>query len=135
MGRFLKWLLQFSFMQGLIDLIIARAGFLIPGRHLFDSDDWMAIQHPNPEYPVHIVLIPKKPYRNWLSIDPGRAPEFTEFLKISQQIIRENNLETSGYRLIVNGGAYQTFPHLHIHLVSNGTIDDNAHDTDEISRT
>jgi diadenosine tetraphosphate (Ap4A) HIT family hydrolase len=43
-------------------------------------------------------------------------------MDISQVLIREFNLEQQGYRLIINGGKYQTFPHLHVHLISGSTI-------------
>jgi len=106
----------------MIDLIIDKVSFLIPGRRLYESNTWMAITHPRPSYPTHIVIIPKKPYRNWMAVDSAQSAVYQEFIEVSQQLIREFNLEQAGYRLIINGGQYQTFPHLHVHLVSGSTI-------------
>jgi len=34
-------------------------------------------------------------------------------------LVKEFELDDGGYRLIVNGGAYQDFPQLHFHLISD----------------
>ena len=85
----------------------------------------MAVRHPKPAYPVHILLIPEKPIRDWLSF-PADTPElYGEFVRLSQQLIKAEGLEAKGYRLIINGGDYQSIPQLHVHLVSgepNGEV-------------
>jgi diadenosine tetraphosphate (Ap4A) HIT family hydrolase len=35
----------------------------------------------------------------------------------TQSLVAEHQL--AGYRMIVNGGEYQEFPHLHFHLISD----------------
>lgn len=57
-----------------------------------------------------------------MAVDSAQSAVYQEFIEVSQQLIREFNLEQAGYRLIINGGQYQTFPHLHVHLVSGSTI-------------
>lgn len=122
MNRFVSRLLQWGFIQWMIDFVIEKAPFLIPGEKLFESNAWIAINHPRPCYPVHIVILPRKPYRNWMSVNPTENEIFPQLIDISQMLIREFNLEQEGYRLILNGGKYQTFPHLHFHLISGSTI-------------
>mgnify|MGYP003835156653 FL=1 len=80
----------------------------------------MVFNHPNPAYPVHIILVPKKPVIDWLSVEPDHTDMavMQEFIELTQSMIREYQLTNTGYRLIMNGGNYQTFPHLHVHLVS-----------------
>jgi diadenosine tetraphosphate (Ap4A) HIT family hydrolase len=41
-----------------------------------------------------------------------------DLIQTVQSLVKELNLEASGYRLIANGGAYQDVPHLHFHLIS-----------------
>jgi len=49
---------------------------------------------------------------------PVTNPEiYSAFVALSQQLIRKEGLEAKGYRLIVNGGEYQSIPQLHVHLV------------------
>lgn len=122
MDRFISRLMKWSFIQWMIDFVIAKTSFLIPGKRVFESDAWIAIDHPRPSYPVHIVILPKKPYHNWMSVDSTSDPFLPQLMDISQVLIREFNLEQQGYRLIINGGKYQTFPHLHVHLISGSTI-------------
>ena len=45
-----------------------------------------------------------------------------EVLLAAQAVICQLNLEESGYRLIVNGGAYQEVELLHFHLISEESI-------------
>jgi diadenosine tetraphosphate (Ap4A) HIT family hydrolase len=54
-----------------------------------------------------------------MSVGPGPFDfkSTREFMDLTQSIIWEYNLIETGYRLILNGGSYRTFPHLHIHLV------------------
>jgi histidine triad (HIT) family protein len=94
------------------------AGLLMPGKRLCETKNWMAVQHPKPAYPVHILLIPKKAISDWLSFPTDEAEMFSEFVHLSQRLIREEGLATKGYRLIINGGEYQSIPQLHVHLVS-----------------
>lgn len=121
MKRFLKWIFHLKCVQPLISWIFTHASFLIPGKRLQETTHWLAIPHPEPLYPVHILLIPKLPCRNWIEFPADRPDVLSEFVKCTQGIIRERNLDESGYRLIVNGGIYQTFPHLHFHLVSGSS--------------
>jgi histidine triad (HIT) family protein len=103
---------------------LEHAAFVLPVKPLRQTAHWMAFTHPNPSYPIHIILVPKGQVRDWLSVEPGQMDLDTtrEFIELTQSMIREFELADTGYRLILNGGDYQTFPHLHIHLVSGDAI-------------
>lgn len=106
------------FGRWLTPRLIKHASFLIPGKRLRESPDWLAIQHPQPVYPVHLLVLSKRNYNNWLAIPATDSALLSELVDITQSLISEYEMDTSGYRLIINGGKYQEFPHLHIHLVS-----------------
>ncbi|MBA4375557.1 MAG: histidine triad nucleotide-binding protein [Anaerolinea sp.] len=78
----------------------------------------MAFAHPNPSYPIHILIIPKRRIANWLALPVDDPTLYSEYIVMTQGMIRDFCLEETGYRLITNGGKYQIFPHLHIHLVA-----------------
>jgi histidine triad (HIT) family protein len=118
MNKFFKWLIKFKFIQGLIGLIFARASSLVPGERLRETANWMVIPHPKPAYPVHFLIMPKKQYKDWLDMPVDEPVVFSELIDITQSLVREYDLQCEGYRLIINGGEYQTFPHLHFHLIS-----------------
>jgi len=101
-----------------------HAAFLVPGERLEVTDNWLAVRHPDPSYPVHILLIPKKPIPDWLCFTVNEKELFAEFVRISQRLIRDEGMESNGYRLIINGGEYQSIPQLHIHLVSGDPLAD-----------
>ncbi len=78
----------------------------------------MAFHHPRPVYPVHILLVPKRPLANMTSITTADTDFMTELFMTAQSLIAEFDLEADGYRFITNGGPYQDIPHLHFHLIS-----------------
>ncbi len=99
-------------------MVFSKASYLVPGERLRETKHWLVIRHPQPAYPVHLLLLPKHDYPDWPSIALTETELLSEYLELTRDLIRELNLEKDGYRLIVNGGKYQEFPHLHIHLVS-----------------
>lgn len=110
--------LNTRFGRWLTPRLIKHASFLIPGKRLRESPDWLAIQHPQPEYPVHLLILSKRDFSDWQAIPAAETALLSEFVDITQSLISEYQMKSSGYRLIINGGKYQEFPHLHIHLVS-----------------
>ena len=106
------------FFVKLISVVFLHANFIFPGKRLAETPHWLVIRHPHPAYPLHILLIPRTAITDWLAL-PTSSPElWAEFVELSQSLIREEGLENKGYRLIVNGGEYQSIPQLHVHLVS-----------------
>ena len=118
MDKFLRWIFRNILYIKLIGFVFTHAGFLMPGERLVETKNWMAVRHPKPGYPVHILMIPKKAISDWLSFPVDEPDIYSEFIQLSQRLIREEGLEKTGYRLIINGGEYQSIPQLHVHLVS-----------------
>jgi histidine triad (HIT) family protein len=76
----------------------------------------LAFHHPKPSHPFHVVILPKKDIRSFADIDPA-DPFIPDLVGSVQDLVAEYHLPA--YRLIVNGGDYQDFPHLHFHLISD----------------
>lgn len=55
---------------------------------------------------------------NWMQFPLNDPTLYAEFVEITQDLIKDFCLETTGYRIIINGGSYQDFRHLHFHLVA-----------------
>jgi histidine triad (HIT) family protein len=96
--------------------IFAHMSFLIPAKRLRETDTLLAFHHPQPSHPFHVLLVPKKDLRSFAELEPA-DPFLRDLVACVQSIVTEYHL--SAYRLIVNGGEYQDFPHLHFHLVSD----------------
>jgi histidine triad (HIT) family protein len=101
----------------LITLIFSRLHFLLPVKRILETDALLAFHHPHPSYPLHILLTPKRPLAGLPDLTADDADFMADLFQTVQRLVAQFNLEQSGYRLIVNGGAYQDIPHLHFHLI------------------
>ena len=48
---------------------------------------------------------------------------FSEIMQLMVTIIKTRGWAESNYKIITNGGSYQSTPHLHFHLVSGAPLD------------
>jgi histidine triad (HIT) family protein len=91
---------------------------LLPVNKILETDSLLCFYHPQPTYPVHILLVPKKDIRDLSQLDPMKDEFLPDLFVTVSKLVDELGLEQKGYRLIINGGEYQEFPQLHFHLVS-----------------
>ncbi len=103
----------------IIYILFTKMSFLIPAKRLRETDTLIAFHHPKPSYSVHILLIPKLDLPNFQALDANDPRFMADLIKTAQSLVEEFGLAEKGYRLIVNGGEYQDFPHLHFHLISD----------------
>lgn len=116
-----RWLLQVarSPLAGrCISWIITHMSWLIPAKRLRETDTLLAFYHPQPAYPVHILLLPKREIAGLTAVQLTDIDFLLDLMQTVQSLVTELALETRGYRLIANGGAYQDVPHLHFHLIA-----------------
>jgi len=104
------------FLAPLIGWIFTHMSFAIPVERLLETETLLAFWHPKPAYAFHILIVPKKAIASLAELDSTDTKFLVELYQAVQSLVKEFHL--SGYRLIVNGGAYQDFPQLHFHLVS-----------------
>jgi histidine triad (HIT) family protein len=90
----------------------------LPVDRLHETETLLAFHHPQPCYPVHILLVPKKAIAGFLDLTAGDQVFLWDVFNTAQKLVQSLSLEDEGYRLILNGGAYQEVPQLHFHLVS-----------------
>jgi len=100
----------------LVGWIFAHMSFAIPAKRLRETDALLAFYHPKPSYPFHVVLVPKQAVPSLMELDPAQPEFLTDLYTAVQSLVTEFQLPA--YRLIVNGGEFQDFPHLHFHLIS-----------------
>ena len=107
----------FWFFTPLIGWIFAHMSFAIPVQRLRETKTLMAFYHPEPAYPFHVLLVPKKAVASLMELDAKDTVFLTDLYSTVQTIV--NEFQLPAYRLIVNGGEVQDFPQLHFHLVSS----------------
>jgi histidine triad (HIT) family protein len=121
-GRLLFWLARSRLGRRLVRWGFTKMSFAIPVKRLRETETLMAFHHPRPSYPVHILLVPKRPYASLLELSPDDAIFLKDLFATVQDLVREFGLERTGYRLITNGGALQDVSHLHFHLIAEETV-------------
>jgi histidine triad (HIT) family protein len=109
-------LLRRPFFYRIFIWMLNHLPFAIPVERLRETNSLMAFFHPRPDYPIHVIFVPKKAIRSLADLDPA-DPFLADLVSAVQSLVVEYHLPA--YRLIVNGGEYQEFPHLHFHLISD----------------
>ena len=92
--------------------------FILPVDRLAETETLIAFFHPQPAYRFHVVIVPKASYPTLEDLPPTDSAFLGDLFATTQSLVKRFDLNEGGYRLIVNGGTYQDFPHLHFHLVS-----------------
>jgi histidine triad (HIT) family protein len=93
--------------------------FMIPVNRLRETSSLLAFHHPSPTYKFHVLIVPKRQVDSLTKLDPEDTAFLTDLYATVQSLV--NEFQLNAYRLVVNGGAYQDFPHLHFHLISDVT--------------
>ena len=90
----------------------------IPCEKIMEDNDFLAFNDINPKAPIHVLIIPKKHYKNFQEFDPELMKKMTIFI---QELAIFLNIDKSGYKLITNCGkdSGQEVFHLHFHMLAN----------------
>ena len=92
--------------------------FALPVKRLYESEKLVAFYHPRPSYPFHVLLVPKQAVRTLMELSASDSAFLVDLLQAVQMLVRQFDLQTSGYLLVVNGGPNQDIQQLHFHLIS-----------------
>ena len=91
----------------------------IPCDRVYENDQVIAFRDVNPQAPTHILVIPHKhiPTVNDLTAEDKNI--VAEMMLAAQAIAKQEGIEESGYRLVMNcnEGAGQTVFHIHLHIL------------------
>lgn len=93
----------------------------IPSNVIAENEDFLAFHDINPKAPVHILAIPKMHFESFNDVTPQIMSGMTSFI---QQIVKNLNIEKSGYRVITNIGENggQEVKHLHFHILGGARL-------------
>lgn len=99
----------------LFEKIIARQ---IPAKIIHEDDRCIAIHDIQPQAPVHVLVIPKKPLARLQEAAGADEALLGHLLLTAAALARELNL-AAGYRVVVNNGPHggESVPHLHVHVL------------------
>lgn len=97
----------------------------IPADIVRNDDDVLAIRDINPQAPVHILVIPQRVIPRIGEARDNDATILGKLLLAARDIAKQEGLDETGYRLVINHGpnAGESVPHLHIHLLGGRPMD------------
>ena len=100
--------------------IIARE---IPADIVYEDDDCLAFRDINPQAPVHVLVIPKKPIDK-LSDAEGQDCELLGKLMQAAARVAAQEGYAEAFRVVVNNGADagQSVFHLHLHVLAGRAL-------------
>lgn len=91
----------------------------IPTQVVYEDEHTFAFRDINPQAPVHILVIPRQHIANLAEALPDHNTLLGHLLWVCAEIARQEGIETSGYRVVLNTNrdAGQSVYHLHCHLL------------------
>jgi len=90
---------------------------------VYEDDLCLAFRDVNPQAPVHVLLIPKKPIESLDGFDESDTALAGHLLSKVSEVAAEQGL-SNGYRTVINTGQEggQTVFHLHIHILGGRSL-------------
>ena len=97
----------------------------LPTEIISENKHALAFHDIVPQAPIHILIIPKGKYIKYDDfLNKASKDEIYHFFKLINQLVKDYDLENTGYRLITNAGrnANQEVPHFHFHLLAGKNL-------------
>ena len=89
----------------------------IPATIIAENAQAIAFRDIDPKSPVHVLVVPRRHVASLADATDGG--ELGELLLLAAHVARDENIESTGYRCVINTGVdgAQTVHHLHVHVL------------------
>ena len=89
----------------------------IPSDEVFSDDKCLAFRDIQPQAPIHILVIPRKPLKSLLEAQQEDKELLGHLLLVAKKVARNEGL--TSWRTVINTGesSGQTVFHLHLHVI------------------
>lgn len=86
---------------------------------VYEDDEVVAFRDLNPQAPVHVLVIPRKPIPTLNEAKVDDAELLGRLLLTAAKVAEQEGIAEQGYRTVINcnAGGGQTVYHLHVHLI------------------
>jgi len=90
-----------------------------PGRIIYRDDQVTAFHDIHPVGPTHVLIVPNRHIASANDLTVEDEPLMGHLITVARQLARQEGVNQSGYRLILNTGpnSGQAVFHLHLHLI------------------
>lgn len=91
----------------------------IPADIVYEDDEVLAFRDINPQAPVHVLFIPKKPIATINDAEESDAALIGKLVLRAAAWAKQQGFAQDGYRCVINCNEHggQTVFHLHLHLL------------------
>ena len=91
----------------------------LPADIVLETDTVLAFKDINPQAPVHVLVIPKKPLPRLSNAGAEDSALLGELLSAAREVAEREGIAGSGYRVVINNGDHggQEVEHLHLHVL------------------
>jgi histidine triad (HIT) family protein len=91
----------------------------IPADVVYQDERTFAFRDINPQAAHHVLVVPKKRYRNVAELAAADAGLLAEVIATARKVAELEGIAESGYRVVFNtdGDAGQTVFHVHAHVL------------------
>ena len=95
----------------------------IPADIVYEDDSSLAFRDVNPQAPVHILIIPKKPMEQLNDAEVSDQELLGHLIFVAHKVAEKEGV-ADGYRFVVNNGvgAGQLVMHVHFHLLAGRSL-------------
>ena len=89
----------------------------IPCDQVFSDEKCLAFRDIEPQAPVHVLVIPRKPLPSLKAVLPEDEALLGHLILVANRVAKQEGLED--WRIVINcgEGAGQTVFHLHVHVI------------------
>jgi histidine triad (HIT) family protein len=89
----------------------------IPAIIQYEDDEFIAIDDIKPLAPIHVLLIPKKPYKTLEEVALEDEKFHARYLQLARKIAQKLGI-SGNYKLLMNvGEQVQMVHHVHLHIM------------------
>lgn len=88
----------------------------IPKDFTYEDEDIMVFPDIKPIKPVHLLIVPKEHISDFTALTSEHDALLGKIRKVIQEMVGKQQIENSGYRIVINAGGAQAIDHLHLHL-------------------
>lgn len=90
-----------------------------PARMLYQDEQVSAFRDIHPAGPTHILIIPNRHIASINALEPADEALMGRLFTLARDLARQEGIDQTGYRLIINTGPHagQAVFHIHMHLV------------------
>ncbi|MFM8319710.1 MAG: histidine triad nucleotide-binding protein [Chloroflexota bacterium] len=95
-----------------------------PANFLYRDEQLAAFRDIHPAAPVHVLIVPTEHIASVNDLEAGHEALVGRMFSLAKQLARQEGIDQSGYRLVVNTGPHsgQAVFHIHLHLLGGARL-------------